>query len=294
MQDSKEFSTIRLLHFAFPCKKEVDFDVLKDWSRTLQAELIIPCLPSKQNSSINFQVDSPGSTPTVLYPPFECAPLRGLPQRDDFPERTFIQLPLSSLFTQQLKIVEPASLKIRVEQRYDDVIAGNGTDEEHQLEPFVRYSYTSGICEVKCNGGSEVMWRTPACRSGIICDFELEKCDWRFESPGLDHPDDPNVNFRIIGGNRDGAATHFAYFNSSASRKEPAMILSPYYQHTSAQCALKLKYRLFGQPGAAIEITTQHRSIDEEIDEVDYYDNNDWTRPTLHASFKAQSTYIDK
>lgn len=72
------------------------------------------------------------------------------------------------------------------------------------------------------------------------------------------------------------------------------MIISPYYQHTSTQCALKFKYRLFGQKGAAIEITTQHRRIDEEIDEPDYYDNDDWTRPTLHNTLKAQSAFIDK
>lgn len=47
--------------------------------------------------------------------------------------------------------------------------------------------------------------------AGIICDFELEKCDWRFESPGLDNADDPNVNFRIIGGNRDGQASEFHF-----------------------------------------------------------------------------------
>lgn len=95
-------------------------------------------------------------------------------------------------------------------------------------------------------------------------------------------------------------SAHFAYFNSSIAREQPAMIISPYYQHTSIECTLRFKYRLFGQPGAAIEITTQHRSLidatEHDNNTPEYYDDDDskdWTRPTLHASYKAQNNFID-
>ncbi|VDK18079.1 unnamed protein product [Anisakis simplex] len=74
------------------------------------------------------------------------------------------------------------------------------------------------------------------------------------------------------------------------------MIISPYYQHLSMQCELRFIYRLFGEPGAAIVVTTQHRALNDAnrfIDNYDYEDETDWTRPTLHSTFNVQHSYVD-
>lgn len=62
------------------------------------------------------------------------------------------------------------------------------------------------------------------------------------------------------------------------------------------QCELRFMYRLFGEPGAAIVVTTQHRTLNEAdryTDTYDYEDDSDWTRPTLHSTFNVQHSYID-
>ncbi|VDN41161.1 unnamed protein product [Gongylonema pulchrum] len=129
----------------------------------------------------------------------------------------------------------------------------------------------------------------------MLCDFET-KCDWTFESPARKYPRDPRHNFKMIVGNRDSKPTHYAYFNSTKTREEPAMIISPYYQHLSVQCELRFTYRLFGDPDAAIMVTSQHRALSEPVsyaDTYDYDDETEWTRPTLHSTFNAQHSYID-
>uniref|UniRef100_A0A0M3KD16 MAM domain-containing protein n=1 Tax=Anisakis simplex TaxID=6269 RepID=A0A0M3KD16_ANISI len=122
----------------------------------------------------------------------------------------------------------------------------------------------------------------------------------------LKFPRDARSNFKIIVGSRDSKpsqtiahllSAHFAYFNASRYREEPAMIISPYYQHLSMQvCELRFIYRLFGEPGAAIVVTTQHRALNDAnrfIDNYDYEDETDWTRPTLHSTFNVQHSYVD-
>uniref|UniRef100_A0A915CD76 Tyrosine-protein kinase receptor n=2 Tax=Parascaris TaxID=6254 RepID=A0A915CD76_PARUN len=132
--------------------------------------------------------------------------------------------------------------------------------------------------------------------AGMVCDFESGECSWSFESPALKFPHDPRSNFKLIVGTRESKPSHFAYFNASREREEPAMIISPYYQHLSMQCELRFMYRLFGESGAAIAVTTQHRTLNEAdryTDTYDYEDDSDWTRPTLHSTFNVQHNYID-
>ncbi|VDO25603.1 unnamed protein product [Onchocerca flexuosa] len=129
----------------------------------------------------------------------------------------------------------------------------------------------------------------------MLCDFE-SKCDWMFESPARKYPRDPRHNFKIIVGNRNSKPTHYAYFNFTKTREEPAMIISPYYQHLSIQCELRFMYRLFGDPDATLMVTSQHRALSETanyIDAYDYEDETEWTRPTLHSTLKEQNNYID-
>ncbi|CAG9532762.1 unnamed protein product [Cercopithifilaria johnstoni] len=68
----------------------------------------------------------------------------------------------------------------------------------------------------------------------MLCNFE-SKCDWMFESPARKYPRDPRHNFKVVVGNREFKPTHYAYFNFTKTREEPAMIISPYYQHLSNQ-----------------------------------------------------------
>ncbi|OZC04865.1 hypothetical protein X798_08167 [Onchocerca flexuosa] len=131
--------------------------------------------------------------------------------------------------------------------------------------------------------------------SDMLCDFE-SKCDWMFESPARKYPRDPRHNFKVIVGNRNSKPTHYAYFNFTKTREEPAMIISPYYQHLSIQCELRFMYRLFGDPDATLMVTSQHRALSETanyIDAYDYEDETEWTRPTLHSTLKEQNNYID-
>ncbi|MCP9264785.1 Tyrosine-protein kinase receptor [Dirofilaria immitis] len=130
---------------------------------------------------------------------------------------------------------------------------------------------------------------------GMMCDFE-SKCDWIFESPARKYPRDPRHNFKIIVGNRDSKPTHYAYFNFTKTREEPAMIISPYYQHLSVQCELRFMFRLFGDPDATLIVTSQHRALTEISnynDIYDYEDETEWTRPTMRSSFSAKNNYID-
>ncbi|KAL3985429.1 Protein tyrosine kinase family protein [Acanthocheilonema viteae] len=129
----------------------------------------------------------------------------------------------------------------------------------------------------------------------MLCDFE-SKCDWIFESPARKYPRDPRHNFKIVVGNRDSKPTHYAYFNFTKTREEPAMIISPYYQHLSIQCELRFTYRLIGDPDVTLMVTSQHRALNEAAnyaDQYDYEDETEWTRPTLHSTFNAQNNYID-
>uniref|UniRef100_A0A915PQB7 receptor protein-tyrosine kinase n=1 Tax=Setaria digitata TaxID=48799 RepID=A0A915PQB7_9BILA len=129
----------------------------------------------------------------------------------------------------------------------------------------------------------------------MLCDFETQ-CDWMFESPARKYPRDPRHNFKVIVGSRDSKPTHYAYFNFTKTREEPAMIISPYYQHLSVQCELRFLFRLFGDPDATLMVTSQHRALSETVNYVDAYDYEDeteWTRPTLHSTFSVQSNYID-
>uniref|UniRef100_A0A1I8EZR6 Tyrosine-protein kinase receptor n=1 Tax=Wuchereria bancrofti TaxID=6293 RepID=A0A1I8EZR6_WUCBA len=131
--------------------------------------------------------------------------------------------------------------------------------------------------------------------SGILCDFE-SKCDWMFESPARKYPRDPRYNFKVVVGSRDSKPTHYAYFNFTKTREEPAMIISPYYQYLSIQCELRFIFRLIGDPDATLIVTSQHRALNEAAsyaDLYDYEDETEWTRPTLHSTFNAQNNYID-
>lgn len=55
-------------------------------------------------------------------------------------------------------------------------------------------------------------------------------------------------------------------------------------------------FRLFGDLGATLMVTSQHRSLSEETDYVDLYDYDDeteWTRPTLHTTLNAPNNHVD-
>ncbi|VDM98011.1 unnamed protein product [Thelazia callipaeda] len=74
------------------------------------------------------------------------------------------------------------------------------------------------------------------------------------------------------------------------------MIISPYYQHLSAQCELRILYRLYGDQNAALMVTSQHRALSDSTiyaDSYDYDDETEWTRPTLHSTFKAQNNNVE-
>uniref|UniRef100_A0A0R3RZW8 Tyrosine-protein kinase receptor n=1 Tax=Elaeophora elaphi TaxID=1147741 RepID=A0A0R3RZW8_9BILA len=129
----------------------------------------------------------------------------------------------------------------------------------------------------------------------MLCDFE-SKCDWMFESPARKYPRDPRYNFKVVVGNRDSKPTHYAYFNFTKTREEPAMIISPYYQHLSIQCELRFMFRLLGDSDTTLMVTSQHRALNEAanyVDQYDYEDETEWTRPTLHSTFNAQNNYIE-
>uniref|UniRef100_A0A914Z545 MAM domain-containing protein n=1 Tax=Panagrolaimus superbus TaxID=310955 RepID=A0A914Z545_9BILA len=85
------------------------------------------------------------------------------------------------------------------------------------------------------------------------------------------------------GGNKNTTTNHYAYYSSKKPITENvAMVVSPYYQHSSHSCSITFRYRIIGGPGASIIVSTQliplHAISSEETTEEEAAD---WVNPTV-------------
>uniref|UniRef100_A0A7E4VUV3 Tyrosine-protein kinase receptor n=1 Tax=Panagrellus redivivus TaxID=6233 RepID=A0A7E4VUV3_PANRE len=157
----------------------------------------------------------------------------------------------------------------------------------------------------------------------VVCDFEKDRpCDWYFTNseeikaaeqqkarklhvnatisnlPGVsEYGSKPNSdgNFKIVTGMMSPAkSSAYAYYSSNRHSKKVAMIISPYYQHASASCALTFNYRIIGEKGAHLLVSTQlipfHVISSEEISDEEAAD---WITPTQRQTIPASDSMAD-
>uniref|UniRef100_A0A0N5AH47 MAM domain-containing protein n=1 Tax=Syphacia muris TaxID=451379 RepID=A0A0N5AH47_9BILA len=67
------------------------------------------------------------------------------------------------------------------------------------------------------------------------CEYEAGECGWFFASPQLLYAQKPLDNFQVVQPT-DSSSTRYAYAKMVPSRRQPAMLISPYYQYLSNQC----------------------------------------------------------
>ncbi|KAI1719506.1 MAM domain, meprin/A5/mu domain-containing protein [Ditylenchus destructor] len=105
-------------------------------------------------------------------------------------------------------------------------------------------------------------------------------------------------NFYVVVSGGRNVSNHYAYFLSKKHSDDAAMIVSPFYEHTSPKCELLLRHRVLGEPGAELLVTTEQLTLsvlahlpsfrNAHLPPANEAEDDDWIRPTLRARFQPE------